>query len=146
MGNLDIQLIAPILERHQVVLAYLFGSVARGEHGPHSDVDVAVVFSDDKLGKEDFKRRMALASEISQTLGVVDTDVINLKTAKEPLIKHNAVFTGRPILVKDNNLRFAVERAIVREYEKTKPLRRIASLVLRQHLQADTFGRPLVIA
>src|SRR3989344_4984852 len=105
----------PILEKHQVVLAYLFGSAARGEMGPHSDVDLGVVFEEALPSEEDFRRRLELSSDIASVLSVEDADVIDLQTVKDPLIKHNAVFTGQPILVKDPELRFAVERAIDRE-------------------------------
>ena len=134
----------PILERHQVVLAYLFGSAARGEMGPHSDIDLGVVFDHPLSSEEGFKRRLRLSSDVTGALGVEDADVIDLQTAKDPLIKHNAVFTGVPILVKDVDHRFVIERQIVREYENTKPLRRIASLVLREQLRDNTFGRPLM--
>ncbi|MBI4787655.1 MAG: nucleotidyltransferase family protein [Chloroflexi bacterium] len=38
----------PILRQHDVVRAALFGSFARGEAGPHSDLDVLVEFSGEK--------------------------------------------------------------------------------------------------
>jgi predicted nucleotidyltransferase len=37
-------------ESHGVVLAYLYGSQARGDAGPLSDVDVAVLFGPDLTG------------------------------------------------------------------------------------------------
>ena len=131
----------PILEKHQVALAYLFGSAAREEHGPHSDVDIAVVFDTDVSEQEDFDRRMKLAGEISRILRVPDADVINIKRATGPLIKYHAIFAGEPIFVKDAGLRFAVERSVVREYEDTRSLRRIASAVLRDELASGTFGK-----
>lgn len=136
----------PIFEEHRVVLAYLFGSQARGESGPYSDVDIAVVFGGDISPRESFERRLKMGGEIARVLGVPDADVIDLIRAAGPLIKHNAVFTGQPILVTDDELRFAVERAVVREYENTKPLRRIASLVLKAQLKDGTFGKPLARA
>ena len=39
--------LAEIFTRSGVVLAYLFGSQARGETGPLSEVDIAVLFSPD---------------------------------------------------------------------------------------------------
>jgi len=41
-----VQKIKPILERHQIRKAYLFGSVARGEANDKSDIDMMV-----ELGK-----------------------------------------------------------------------------------------------
>jgi uncharacterized protein len=131
----------PVFDAHQVALAYLFGSYAQGKQGRHSDVDVAVVFDTDASEQTDFARRMKLAGEVSRLLQVPDADVINLKRAADPLIKYHAIFTGQPIFVKDRALRFAIERATVREYEDTRSLRRIASAVLRGELASGTFGK-----
>lgn len=137
---IDRNKIREILEKHDVSVAYLFGSAARGDMGPHSDIDIGVVFAHDVSEKDDFNRRRELSDEISHIIKVPETDIINLKTVTSSLIKYQAVFSGEPILIKDNNLRFALERAIVREYEDTRSLRRIMSSVLREELQNDTFG------
>lgn len=124
------------MERNGVVVGYLFGSAKQGTMGPHSDIDVGVVFAVDVLETDDLKRRMSLSSEISRALKVPDADVINLKTVSGPLIKYNAVFDGELILEKDSELRFAIECSIVREYEDTRSLRSIASLVFREYINA----------
>jgi len=43
-----------VFERHGVMLAYLYGSQARGDAGPLSDVDVAVLFIPDVPERERF--------------------------------------------------------------------------------------------
>ena len=48
------QALSEAFERHGVVLAYLYGSQARGDAGPLSDVDVAVLFSPDVPERERF--------------------------------------------------------------------------------------------
>ncbi len=136
MNQNDKVKIADIMERNGVVVGYLFGSAKQGTMGPHSDIDVGVVFAVDVLETDDLKRRMSLSSEISRALKVPDADVINLKTVSGPLIKYNAVFDGELILEKDSELRFAIECSIVREYEDTRSLRSIASLVFREYINA----------
>ncbi len=133
--------IADILQKHGVVVGYLFGSAVRGAMGPHSDIDLGVVFESEFSAEDDFNRRMKLAEEVSRVFNVPDTDIINLKTARGPLIKYQAVFGGELILEKDKEMRFAVEREIVRDYEDTRELRRIRSSVLHEELLDDTFGR-----
>ena len=44
------------LKKQGVILAYLFGSVARGEAHLESDVDIAVLF-DEKIKKDDYLRK-----------------------------------------------------------------------------------------
>lgn len=141
MTDADKKKIAEILERHGVVAGYLFGSASRGKMGPHSDIDIGVLFEKDVPSDQNYVRRMKLSSEISDKLSVPEADVIDLKTARGPLIKYNAIFGGELILDKNPDSRFALERAVVRAYEDSRPLRRIRSLVMREELQKGTFGK-----
>jgi len=141
MNEKDKKRIAEIMEQHGVIVGYLFGSALRGTMGPHSDIDVGVLFGEDAFGQDNFNKRMKLSFDITRELGVVDTDVIDLKTARGPLIKYQAIFGGELILDVDSDARFALERMIVREYEDTKELRRIRDNVLRQELKDGSFGK-----
>jgi uncharacterized protein len=73
--------------RREVDVAILFGSRARGEHRPDSDVDVAV------LGDVD---RLALAAELSRAKGH-EVEVVDLDAAGYPLltaiVRENGVVT-----------------------------------------------------
>ena len=59
------QAISDIAERHGALRLRLFGSVARGEERPDSDVDLLVALRDD-CGFEDY---LALAEELEKLLG-----------------------------------------------------------------------------
>lgn len=133
--------IKEILEKHGVVLGYLFGSAARGERGPLSDVDVAVVFDDHVPKEEYFDREIALSSKLESALGEKQVDVVNLKKARSPLLKLNVIAEGEPIFVRDNALRFRTEREIVREYEDARFLHDIAASIMKEQLKDGTFGK-----
>jgi predicted nucleotidyltransferase len=46
---------------------YLFGSVARGRHRPESDIDIAVVYDEDTISREDVEKESSMvAKEILQ--------------------------------------------------------------------------------
>ena len=62
--------------RREVRVALLFGSRARGEHRPDSDVDIAV------LGDVD---RLALAAALSRATGH-EVEVVDLENAGYPLL------------------------------------------------------------
>lgn len=64
------------LQRAQVRLAILFGSAARGNAGPDSDIDIAVLGDMDSL---------TLGATLSLSLGR-EVDVIRLETATIPLL------------------------------------------------------------
>jgi predicted nucleotidyltransferase len=141
MNGRQKQELAGILERHGVVVGYLFGSAARGNMGPHSDIDVAVLF-DERLSLEDqSNKKMDIINDATRALGIERVDVINLMTTTDPLIKYVAVFSGELIFEKNKDKRFFVERKTVREYENTRELRRIARMVMKRQLADGSFGK-----
>ncbi len=129
-----------IFKENQVALAYLFGSAARGKMTPLSDIDVAVLFSDKVKEEEYFDKALRLAHEIGNVFEIDRVDVINLKTATSPLLKHNAVFKGKLIYGKDRKKQFELESGIMKEYEDTEHLRAVQSYYLHKHIKEGAFG------
>lgn len=130
-----------IFKENQVALAYLFGSAASGKMTPLSDIDIAVLFSE-KVKEEDyFNKALRLAHEIGNVFEVDRVDVINLKTAASPLLKHNAVFKGKLIFGKDRKKQFELESGIMKEYEDTEHLRAVQSYYLHKHIKEGAFGK-----
>lgn len=73
------QRLRALLEEHsELSFALLFGSMATGEAGPASDIDIAVV------GRE--VATDALAAEVSLALGR-ETDVVRVERATIPLLE-----------------------------------------------------------
>jgi predicted nucleotidyltransferase len=71
-----------ILRRYGVIEANLFGSVARGEEGPDSDIDLLV-----KFGQQvSLFRQMDLAEELSQLSGRKIDLMTNIDPAFAPYI------------------------------------------------------------
>ena len=102
-----------------VRFAYLFGSQARGEAGPLSDVDLAVALGCDPAGHA--ARRDDLNACLMQLLGRNDVDLV-LADRAPPLLRHRiatgiCLFARKPV----EATRFAV--AALRDYEDTCPLR-----------------------
>jgi len=108
-----------VVERDvRVAAAYLFGSHARAEAQPGSDVDVGVLLTGDsapRLGGP----RDALARALERTLGV-PVDVIDLDRAPADLV-HRVLRDGDLILERDpvRRVRFEVKRRA--EYLDLKP-------------------------
>ena len=102
------QLRDAIARRKGVLLAYLFGSHARGTDRPSSDVDVAILCDDvlDAGGKLDLQIELAL--EVEQIFGT-RADVVLLNHAspflRHQVLKHGSlIHEGAPGL--DSALRF----------------------------------------
>ena len=77
-----------ILKDLPVQLAYLYGSVARGEETPSSDVDIAIVCDDEISPEQRLRLMLDVSAELSRRTGVAEVDVRVINDA--PL-----VFRGR---------------------------------------------------
>nr|HID14928.1 nucleotidyltransferase domain-containing protein [Anaerolineae bacterium] len=119
-------------ERHGVVLAYLFGSQARGEAGPLSDVDVAVLFGPDVPENERFDRVLHLIGELGSLFHRNDVYVVDLAEAP-PLLRHRVYYDGRLLYCADDAERVRFETTALRDYVDTEPLRRIKRKYVLQH-------------
>jgi len=110
-----------LLRAHHVVLAYLFGSVARGEEREDSDLDVAVLLDDSVQPERLPEVRLRLTTELVGLTHANDVDVVVLNEAP-PLLAFNAISEGRCFLGdRRRQVRFEV-RAIQR-FIDTQPLR-----------------------
>ncbi len=67
-------------------------------------------------------------------------DVIDLSNTVDPLLKHQAVFSGECLYMADNQSRFQLERMIMQEFEDTRNLRNTQYRLMQQRLTAGTFG------
>lgn len=113
-----------------VRLAYLFGSFARGDEGPLSDIDVAV-WTDEPLGLVDLG---AMGERLCGASGE-RVDIVDLRAAP-PLLCRQVVAEGEPLLVRDALFRLDFELETVRRYEDTRPLR-----AMQQQLLKDAVNR-----
>jgi len=86
--------------RDEVREAYLFGSAARGDAAPHSDVDVAVWIDESRAAAAGFGYEADLAADLMRALGRNDVDVVRLNAAP-PLLYHRVLRDGTRILARD---------------------------------------------
>ena len=126
-----------LAQNSDVKFAYLFGSCARGDVGPLSDVDIAV-FLDGRVSPFDF--RLRLAAELAQALGSEHFDLVTLNDA--PLLLKYEVVRGGRVIKEDKNKRVAFETRTLSEYLDTACLRRTQRTYLKEQLaQGGTFGQ-----
>lgn len=133
-----------VFQRHNVALAYVFGSVARGTEGPLSDIDIGVLFNANVPKELQSEQEFSLANTIGQTLKRERIDIVNLEKVRSPVLKHRAVFFGHPIFAADDRLRVRFEKQVLEAYEDTKHLRHIAHATMRRHVKEKTFGKGIL--
>jgi len=125
---------AALDERADVSLAYVFGSVARGEAGPESDVDVAVLAAA-PLGLDGLSRlgeQLARAIDFSGRV-----DVVDLRDAS-PVLVAEVVKEGTCIVQRSAEARFDFEMDAIRRYEDTRELRRLQHDLLAEAARGHT--------
>lgn len=86
--------------RPEVLEAYLFGSLARDEAGPTSDVDVAVYLDEALAAPERNRTVFEIAAELMSRLGTNEVDVVALNGAP-PLLYHRVLRDGERVVTRD---------------------------------------------
>ena len=144
MTEADKKKIAEIMEKHGVIVGYLFGSAARGKMGPLSDIDVAVLF-DEFLNIENQESLLEdIRSAVAHSFGKEKVDVINLNQETNPVLRYEAVLEGEVVFVRDISIKARLARAVLREYEDTRYLRETSYRILREQIKSGEFGRARV--
>ncbi len=129
------------LEAHPEVLeAYLFGSHAREEAGPLSDVDVAVYVEPAVLARPGFGIDAELSSELQATLGRSDVDVVLLNRAS-PLLYHRVLRDGVRILSRLETATTTREGYALSRYCDYLPQLRKIEALHQARIEAGRFGR-----
>lgn len=110
----------------EVAVAYLFGSTARGDARPDSDVDVAVVLPRGVHLKDCYWELADLATRLEEVTAPHEVDVVLLDGGK-PILAHNVLREGRVIACHDEERRVDFESsAIVRALDWRPMYDRIA--------------------
>ncbi len=133
MGTFNLDEYKPALKAYfaaldDVVLAYLFGSHARGQAGPLSDVDVAVLLADRPDDSRCFDRRLEIMGGLMDILRLNDVDVAILN--QTPLaLRYRVVRDGALLFCRDRRAMIEFRVRTVNEYLDFKP-------VIEQHERA----------
>jgi len=120
--------LTPIFEREGVLLAYLFGSLAKadevGGREPH-DVDLALLTKEEPAWK--------LWDDISLALGTERLDIVDLRRAS-PVLLFETIRSGRLIYSSDEAARERFVLDVLHLYRDTAPLRRRQRAALKMRM------------
>jgi predicted nucleotidyltransferase len=118
-----------------VLVAYLYGSHARGRAGPLSDVDVALL-----LDRDDEERRLELTAAIAHAVAPARADVVILNDA--PLaLAYRVLRDGVILNSRDDRARVAHWVRTVDRYLDMAPARRLMAAGTHNRLREGRFGR-----
>ena len=115
----------------RVLVAYLFGSYARGLETPRSDVDIAVLLSE--VPERPLEYYLYLERELAKVLEM-DVDLVFLNEAP-PLLKYQVIKYGRLLFSRDERVRVMFEAKSLCEYlDFSRVLRRYDECFMRRVL------------
>jgi predicted nucleotidyltransferase len=112
--------LAAIFSEWKVVFAYLFGSQAKGNIGPLSDIDIAVCFDDTVARDERFDLRLEVLGKLTDLFKTDNIDLVVLNDAP-PLLAHRILKEGMLVFCADDKIRSEFETRAVLKYLDWKP-------------------------
>lgn len=109
--------LAQIFKKQKVVFAYLFGSQAKGEIGPLSDIDMAVYFDEKLSSDERFDLRLKIIGDLMDLFKANKIDVVPLNDAPY-LLENRILKEGKLIYSQDEKKRIFYEtKAFMRYFD-----------------------------
>jgi predicted nucleotidyltransferase len=118
-----------------VLVAYLYGSHAREQAGPLSDVDVALLLDGDHE-----ERRLELTAAIAHVVAPARADVVVLNDAPSAL-SYRVLRDGTVLASRDERARVQHWVRTVDRYLDMAPARRLLAAGTRNRLREGRFGR-----
>jgi predicted nucleotidyltransferase len=133
-------LAAALALRPEVLEAYVFGSVARGQSGQISDIDVAVYVDPQMTARAPYGYAADLSTALGTALERNDIDVVVLNDAP-PLLYHRVLTGGARILSRDLRATTTREGRALSRYCDYLPQLTLIDAAVSARLARDTFGR-----
>lgn len=123
-----------LAEERKVKFAYLFGSLARGDSGPLSDLDLAV-YLDGRLDL--FTYRLKLMEALAKVLKTEKFDLVVLNNS--PIVLTHEVIKDGIVLKDDRPRRVMFESRALLQYLDTAYLREVQRGYLREQIKRGNF-------
>jgi len=131
--------LAELFAAEPVDVAYLFGSMARGDTGPLSDVDVALLLRTGVSREAAFKLRLRMMTALGRAFDADEIDVVVLNDAPL-LLQHRVLRDGKVLFCRDELRRVRYEARAISEYLDFQHLERIYNQALLARLARGGLG------
>ena len=124
-----------MVARDELDLVLLFGSRARGEHGPMSDVDLAVRTNKNVEDVHDWK--LATLGRLAGPVQSVDLVLIEQASLA---LRYRVARDGLPLWTRDERALFSFRFEAVRDWLDFEPVLRAHDAALVRRVADGTFG------
>ena len=115
IDDLDRLKMEKIFKENQVLLALVFGSVARGDNSSISDIDIGLFFSPNTTKKERFDSILIISSKIQRILKKNEIDIVAINDAPSRL-KFKIMTEGKIIYCENMELFYTLKEKAMLEY------------------------------
>lgn len=126
--------------REEVSALYIFGSASKGRQTDESDIDIAVLVDESKLGKKNFELLKRDYYKASPYFSMRPVDIVILNAASS-FLKHRIIKTGSVLFERNRKQRVRFTTNALVEYLDFKPIEDIFIKAMRRRLREGTFGR-----
>lgn len=111
-----------ILAKYPVNCGYVFGSGARGDRGPLSDLDLAIYLETDIKEEQQEEITAAIQEKAERALHLPEkVDIVLLNQEVPPALERNIVYDGRLIYVKNDTARAYYEADAIKRWLDYQP-------------------------
>lgn len=118
---------------------YLFGSYAKDEVKPLSDIDVAVLLKNSAAKADYWDIKLGLLNKAMAILGTDEIDFVLLNEAPYELA-YNVLKEGRILFCRDDRERQEFQERVVMNYLDTQALREEGYFHLKERIREGRFG------
>jgi predicted nucleotidyltransferase len=105
----------------EVVLAYLYGSQARGQANPLSDVDIAVLLTGQPDAGQCFDARLMLIGDLTHLLHTDEVDVAILNQTP-PALNYRVLRDGLSLFCRDRDHMLSFRVRVINEFLDFMPI------------------------
>lgn len=130
------QAAAAVLPDYPVVAAYVYGSVSRGRPLPHSDIDLAILLSEQLTGYARLQLELAIQADLEAICTLAPIDVRALNDAPL-LVQGRIIQEGVRVYEKERAARVAFEVMTRKRYFDYLPLAQRVETAAWKHLKEE---------
>jgi predicted nucleotidyltransferase len=139
MALLDVELVGHAFTDEPVEIAYLFGSQGRGDAGPLSDVDIAVLVREDVAKDGYTPLQLRLMTRLMRALKRDDVQVVILNRSPI-LLQHRVIRDGKVLICRNELLRSRYEARVLVRYFDSRHLENLYNEGLMKRITTEGLG------
>lgn len=127
--------------RKEIILTYLYGSLAKGVAHPQSDIDIAILLSEN-ISEEAYPYgyRAEILSDLMKALQTNRIDLVTLNEAP-PFLRFQVIRYGVLIFSRSEAKRIDFQVKTITKYNDVKRLLYVQHQYLSQRLKDGTYGK-----